>query len=285
MSKIRECFTSRFDGGVLMEVDFSQLEVAALAFLSQDRQLIHDIDQDLDMHLVSASWVTGREYEELLAEFKAGNKTVIKIRKEAKRPRFELQYGAGPATIAKNNGWPLSKANEYISRYYERYPEVGEWQRKVAEEVQYNARPRKKWGNELVSHYECPHTHRRYVFYSKENKAGQQYFSPTQMKNYPVQGFATGDLVPTVLGNVIQYIYSNNLQDDILLINTVHDSVLFDININTDFKTGSITSLITNTFGRTKEIMKEIFNIDINVPIRYSVETGTTWGNMKEVKI
>ena len=279
MSEIRKCFTSRFPNGNLFEIDFNQLEVAALAFLSQDANLISDIRNDLDMHLVSLSWVIGQPYETLKMLYDEGNPRVIAQRKAAKRPRFELQYGAGPHTIAKNNNWPLDKAKAYIEKYYERYPNVKSWQNHVASIVEHNAKTVTGWTGggspERISHYMCPHTHRRYVFKTYPNKRGVHSFSPTQMKNYPVQGFATADLVPTVLGELVNVIYEEGLEDDIVLINTIHDSVLLDVATGTDMLP------VYRVFNRVVDIMKNRFNITINVPIRWSVETGKNWGEIK----
>jgi len=283
MSEIRKCFTSRFKSGYLIEIDFNQLEVAALAFLSQDANLISDIKNDLDMHLVSLSWVTGQDYDLLKQLYDEGNSVVIAQRKAAKRPRFELQYGAGAHTIAKNNNWKLDKAKDYIAKYYERYPDVKAWQERVASIVEHNAKTLTGWSGggspERISHYKCPHTNRRYVFKTYPNKRGEHKFSPTQMKNYPVQGFATADLVPTVLGELVNVIYEEGLEDDIVLINTIHDSVLLDVDTGTDMLP------VYRVFNRVVYIMKNRFNITINVPIRWSVETGKNWGEIKEIKI
>ena len=289
MSEIRKCFTSRFEKGMLMEVDFSQLEVAALAFLTQDQQMMQDIHDDLDMHLVSASWVSGKDYDYLKHLYDKGDASTIKLRKESKRPRFELQYGAGAKTIAENNKWPIKKAKDYIARYYARYPQVKEWQEDVANQVEYNARIKTGWVSASAapprtSYYRCPHTNRRYVFNTYPDKrTGDHKFSPTQMKNYPVQGFATADLVPTVLGELVNRIYKSKMEDSILLVNTVHDSVLLDI--ENVYSKGFAIGLIVQTFGNAVEIMKECYDIDINVPIRYSIETGPNWAEMEKVEL
>ena len=283
MSEIRKCFTSRFEHGSLVEIDFNQLEVAALAFLSQDANLISDIKNDLDMHLVSLSWVSGQDYDLLKVLYDEGNSVVIAARKAAKRPRFELQYGAGAHTIAKNNNWKLDKAKDYIAKYYERYPDVKAWQERVHSIVEANSKVITGWSKgtspERISHYMCPHTHRRYVFKTYPNKRGEHKFSPTQMKNYPVQGFATADLVPTVLGELVNVIYEEKLEKEILLINTIHDSVLLDV------KEGVGMLPIYRVFNSVVDIMKNRFNITINVPIRWSVETGSNWAEMKEIKL
>lgn len=286
MSDIRKCFTSRFKHGKLVEVDFSQLEVAALAFLSNDSTMKNDIRDKLDMHLVSASWVTGTDYDTLKHHYDNGDPSTIKLRKEAKRPRFELQYGAGAATIAKNNKWPLSKAKDYIARYFARYPEVKAWQERVAEEVERNKKPKASWVmgvEEYISYYRCPHTQRRYVFSTYPNKRGEPSFSPTQLKNYPVQGFATGDLVPTILGSLVQYLYGENLQDRVLLVNTVHDSVLLDVDMYNDSTINDCFKAIHATFGKAHDIMQDVFGIDIDVPIRYSISTGDNWADMSSI--
>lgn len=289
MSDIRNCFTSRFGKyGVIIEADFSQLEVVALAFLSQDKTLISDITNGLDMHLVSASWVTGVPYEDLKKSYDAGDPHVASVRKAAKRPRFELQYGATAPTIAKNNNWPLNQAQNYINRYYDRYPEVRVWQDMVAATVEANKIPAKGFVSshpEYIGWYTCPHTQRRYVF-KTSSKYGKPRFSPTQMKNYPVQGFATADFVPTILGELCKYLYSihstdNTFHEKYCVINTVHDSILLDVHLN---HAEYLRFLIREVLDRSVSIFKEVFNVEINVPIKYTISQGRSWGELKEVK-
>jgi len=55
MSRIKECFTTRFENGSIVNADFSQLEVVGLAILSLDQQLIADIRSGMDMHIVRAA--------------------------------------------------------------------------------------------------------------------------------------------------------------------------------------------------------------------------------------
>jgi DNA polymerase I-like protein with 3'-5' exonuclease and polymerase domains len=95
MSRIKECFKSRWgDDGVIMEADFSQLEVIALAFLSQDTHLIHDIISGVDMHCMSASFLYDTPYDYILKACKAGDVEWIKKRKLSKGPSFQLNVAA-----------------------------------------------------------------------------------------------------------------------------------------------------------------------------------------------
>ena len=118
MSEIRKYFDSRFTDGHLMEFDFSQLEVIVLAHLSQDKQLMQDIIDGVDMHTANAAKMLNK------SEFKV----TASERKLAKRFSFQLQYGAGAKSMAKSNGVGIQFAKDFIEAYYGRYPRVKEWQ-------------------------------------------------------------------------------------------------------------------------------------------------------------
>ena len=101
-----------------MEFDFGQIEVVVLAFLSRDRQLIQDIIDGVDMHVVNAANM-----------YNISPTSVTKYqRKVAKGCTFQLQYGAGPHSMAKTWKIPVSLANRFIDEYYGRYPQVKAWQ-------------------------------------------------------------------------------------------------------------------------------------------------------------
>jgi len=55
MSRIRQCFPSRYKDGLLIEADYSQLEIVVLAYLSNDENLIKDLISGRDLHRMRAS--------------------------------------------------------------------------------------------------------------------------------------------------------------------------------------------------------------------------------------
>src|SRR3990167_6042155 len=116
MSRIKECFTSRFHLGVLMEADYKQLEVCVLAVLSGDKQLKSDLLSGMDLHELRA-----KELFRTVAVTK-------EQRRIAKALSFQLQYGSGPNNMAVNLGIPINVAKAFINLYYERYPAVADWQ-------------------------------------------------------------------------------------------------------------------------------------------------------------
>jgi DNA polymerase I-like protein with 3'-5' exonuclease and polymerase domains len=285
----------------MMEADFSQLEVIGLAILSEDKQLRQDILDGKDMHCVSASWVSGKSYEHVKRMVDSGDKYYVAMRQAAKQPRFELQYGAGAPTIAKNNGWPLSKAEDYIKRYYERYPGVEEWQKMVRALVNSTARLTNETtstGDIIKRGYFESITGRRYVFKQYESKGTrfdpktkkrvprEPSFSPTQLKNYPVQGFATGDIVPEVLGRLRRLLTKTNLSDKVLLVNTVHDSVLFDVD-KKSIEEGDILTIeglstfIKGAMELAPQYMEGRFGVRIDLPLKVDVKYGESWQETK----
>lgn len=284
MSDIKSVFTSRFgDRGLLIEADYSQLEVIVLAYLSQDEQLISDIKNKVDIHGINAAKLFGNNYTEAQ-------------RKLAKRLSFQLQYGSGASNMAKKNKIPVYIAKTFISNYYARYPRVKEWQDEVYEAV--------KASRELTDKHTAKglpqgkgtyrsKTGREYVFFEYDNpfyEPGKiQYggrpndpvsFSPTETKNYPVQGFATGDIVPMIVGKLYRAIKANPIFDGrVLLINTIHDSILLDC--EKDF-VPDVCMLVKSVMEKAPEYLYEEFGIEFDLPLPVGLKIGPNWGDMEE---
>ena len=93
---IKDCFISRWGSdGYLMEVDFSQLEVVALAILSGDPVLKDDLLSGRDMHRMRAAELFGIPE----ASVTDGQRQLCK------QLSFQLQYGAGYKSMAEKNGF------------------------------------------------------------------------------------------------------------------------------------------------------------------------------------
>ena len=98
---IKQIFTSRFgDEGVIVEMDFNQLEVVALAHVTGDLQLIHDISSGADIH--------SELYKGLFGRYPTKEE-----RKPFKARTFQLIYGAGAKAISKQAGCPLEEAKKF----------------------------------------------------------------------------------------------------------------------------------------------------------------------------
>jgi len=135
-------------------------------------------------------------------------------------------------------------------------------------------------GYPACSGYQTSITGRRYVFYEFDgHRPGETSFSPTQMKNYSVQGFATGDIVPEVLGRLFRKVYEIGAQDNVKLIGTVHDSIVLDV--STEFQHKIVAEMVQSIMESAPKWMKERFGIEIDLPLKAEVGYGKTWAECK----
>lgn len=191
MSKIKQIFTSRYgEDGVIADVDFSQLEIIGLSIVSDDWQLQKDLSDGLDMHCVSASLITGEDYDYIKSKVDEGDPSYVALRKIAKVPSFQLTYGAGAKKIAETLDWQTQKAKDYITKYYQRYEGVWHWQQEMKIIVTSNMKSTGEHHEDgtpkMYGQWQSS-TGRIYTFKQYKNPWGGGYnFSPTQLKNYPV---------------------------------------------------------------------------------------------------
>ena len=134
----------------------------------------------------------------------------------------------------------------------------------------------KKLGNEAVRFLKITTpSGRQYAFPDVERK-GEKFSHFTMIKNYPVQGFAPGDIVPIVLVEIEKAL--DKLSS--CLVNTVHDSVVIDIHPDEEQKVISIIQEINNNL---KEIIESYYEIDLVVPMLLEAKIGNNWLDTKDV--
>ena len=104
-------------------------------------------------------------------------------------------------------------------------------------------------------------------------------FSPTVIKNYPVQAFSTGDVVPMLLGRVFRRLHDPKNRElfrgKALLINTQHDSIIMDVRREV---LPDVITLLKEEMTDVKEALKECFGIDdYNINTTVGITYGKTW--------
>ena len=273
---IKSCFKSRYPNGYLMEVDFSQLEVIGLAILSNDPVLKNDIRLGLDMHRKRASELLDIPESDVTDE----------QRRLAKRLSFQLQYGAGAKSMAEKNGIPKTLAEKFIVQYYDRYRGVLKWQHKIALEVQASRKPSGKHtpnGHpQGAGEHQSP-TGRLYKFYEYDSQWKKDpSFSPTEMKNYPVQGFATGDIMAVYRAKLYRRWIREGLASSGVLVNTVHDSVMVDCRTESDVK--YLFRVMEEEANNLPTYLKELWNIECDLPFKVECKYGPTWAETTKLE-
>lgn len=272
-SDIKKCYVSRFEDGYIVEIDFRQLEVVALAHLSRCSALIADIEYGVDIHSTLYISVYGRI-------------PTKDQRTEFKRATFALLYGAGPKKISKLTGMSMFEAKELIRAWHRRYPETTTYWERVQKEVTDLREPSERRdgisGKPLGKAKWITETGRILTFleYIPEwtDKAG---FSPNDTKNHPVQSFATGDLVPLFLGKLARGLLASAIRHKALLVNTVHDSVVLDV---ANGYVDECVKVLRNVSANMERHIKTEFGIEMQCPLEVSISHGPNWSDQLEIK-
>ena len=269
--EVKRSYVSRFgfEFGNLVEFDFSQLELVWLAYQSDDKQLQQDINDDVDIHTALYHDMYGR------------NPT--KEERKAFKPRsFALVYGASARTIAEQAGITKEEAERFIETWGKRYPGTVKWWAKMVrdsdkEKTPYYVpgvpNPKYRWemrqptGRKLVFRADTP------------AHSWMDVFTPTKLKNYPIQSGATADLVPLMVGVCYNVLTQGRLKKHwelglVRMIMTVHDSILFDV---APQALEDVIKVISETLRDTPKWLKRVFGIDFPCKTEIGVAMGHSW--------
>lgn len=239
---VKRVFISRFAGGKIMEADFAQLEFRVAAFLSQDQVAMKEVSEGFDVHSYTAQVIS-----------EAGQKT---SRQDAKAHTFAPLYGA--------TGYGRTPAEaRYYEHFTEKYRGIAKWHRELATEV-------------LTHKKITTPSGRQFSFPDAKRRKNGTVTNFTAIKNYPVQSFATADIVPTVLLEIEKRM--SHMQS--CVVNSVHDSIVIDIHPDEEQQ---VISLIRDINDELKSIIDNKFKINFNVPLLLEAKIGVNWLEQQEV--
>ena len=291
---VKKMVESRFGAdGSIISSDFSALEVYCQAQLTGDKQLIEDLRGGLDMHCARLSTVEGKPYPEVFLLCKGDKKkgvapdpawdlkrTLIKVFS------FQRAYGAGAAKISSFLKVEKEKVEGWIAADEARYPGVVKWQEKVERAINASRVPQQRF----VRHPDLPHVTvqlgrgeyttfdgKRYVFLEQPSpkflaeKGTYQSFSPTERKNYPVQGLG-GEWMKAAMWLAVRAFYRyKNFGGQALLCNTVHDAQYVDSHNAVRRRAAAVLHACMEA---ASDFMEYHFGTTIHVP----VPSDTSWG-------
>lgn len=220
------------------------------AFLSQDPVLIQEIRDGADLHTDNQ------------------NRFGLPSRLIAKIFNFRLLYGGSAYSYANDPEFmSISKSDKYwqevIDAYYDKYKGIKEWHKKLVKEAVEKGRIISPTGREY-----------RFEKYNGNIK-------DTQVKNYIVQGTGA-DLMALARVSFYNRIKKLGLKE-CLLVNTVHDSIVVDINPKVcDNKV--VARTMHEVFDDLPKNFEKLFLTPFNVPMECEVLQGEDWENMVEIK-
>lgn len=238
--EIRRAFVARGDDWVLLDADYSQIELRILAHLSGDEGLIRAFLEDADVHRRTAARVMGVEPDAVTED----------MRSRAKVVNFGIVYGMGARGLAQSLDIETDEARRFIEDYFRSYPGV----KRFIDTTIAGARRDKSVATLSGRMRRLPDI--------DSSNPGARAFSERIAVNTPVQGTAA-DIMKIAMVNVDREIRSRRLATRMIL--TVHDELLFDVP-RTELETAKVL---------VRECMEGA--MQLRVPLKVETGVGANW--------
>ena len=238
--ELRKFFLPESADYVLIDADYSQIELRLLADISGDETMINAFTAGEDIHALTASQVFGVD--------KAG--VTPELRKRAKAVNFGVIYGISDFSLSEDMGVSRYHAGEYIKSYFEKYPGVNKYMKDVIAGAYKNGYVTTRFGR------------RRYIPELKSTKVSLKNFGERVAMNSPIQGTAA-DIIKIAMINADRELKKADI--DARLILQVHDELIVESH--------------KNCKDRAAEILKSCMeNIPgFKVPLVVEMSIGENW--------
>ena len=200
--RIRQAFIAE-EGKALLAIDYSQIELRLMAHISGDERLCEAFRQGRDIHQATAAEVFGLSLEQVGAE----------QRRAAKAINFGLIYGMSAFGLARQLGIARGEAQNYIERFFGRYPGVKHFMDSTRE----NARTR--------GYVETLFGRRLYLPNIRSKNQNLRQYAERIAINAPLQGTAA-DLIKLAMIEVAQFLAKK--APDVSMIMQVHDELVLE---------------------------------------------------------
>ena len=241
--ELRRFFVAK-EGYVLLDADYSQIELRLLADIAGDEHMREAFVSGEDIHTSTAAKVFGVSPDEVTPE----------LRKRAKAVNFGIVYGIGDFSLSVDLDIPRYQAREYIDSYLANYPSVDHYLKEIKK-----------------SAYDCGYVttafgRRRYIpELSGQNKTLRAFGERVAM-NSPIQGTAA-DIIKIAMIKVNQKLRESGI--DARLILQVHDELMVEAH----------RDCADQALGILREEMENA--VQLSVPLDVEVGAGDTWYDCK----
>lgn len=252
--EIRKAFIPLKSGHVIVAADYSQVELRILAHITRDPGLVKAFQENQDIHAYTASLIFDVPEKDATPQ----------MRDTAKRVNFGIIYGMSAFGLAKDLGVSQADAEEFISKYFSRYPKVKDFMDNAIRQCQ-----EKGFVTTLLNR-------RRYIPEINSSNESMKQFAQRQAINTPVQGSAA-DLMKLAMIDIHRELKKRKLASQILI--TVHDELVLDV---PNHEKEAIVELLRERMEHPF-VLPEARRMELSVPIKVSVKTGANWLEMKEV--
>ena len=237
--RIRKVFIPK-EGCVLVDADYSQIELRVLAHMSGDENLIRAYREAQDIHRLTASQVFHVPFDEV---------TPLQ-RRNAKAVNFGIVYGISSFGLSQDLSITRKEAQEYIEKYFVTYPKIKEFLDGCVEKAKKDGFAETMFGR------------RRPVPELKSSNFMQRSFGERVAMNAPIQGTAA-DIIKIAMNRVDRRLREEGLQSRLLL--QVHDELLVEA--------------AKDELSKVRQILAEEMQgaAELSVPLEIDMKQGMNW--------
>lgn len=240
--ELRKFFTA--ETGVLVDADYSQIELRVLAHVADDKAMRDDFLEGRDIHASTAARVFNMPQEMVTSE----------MRSYAKAVNFGIVYGIGAFSLSKDIGVSVQEAGDYIKEYLRNYSGVDAYMKRVAEEAKEQGYVETLFGR------------RRYLPELKSTNFNMRAFGERVARNMPIQGTAA-DIIKIAMIRVSDRLEREKLRAKLIL--QVHDELIVEC---PEEEAEQVQRLLTEEMEGA---------VSLSVPMRADAHYGKTWYDAK----
>ena len=241
--ELRRFFNAK-EGFVLVDADYSQIELRVLAALADDKNMIDAFISGADIHSITASQVLGVPLDKVTAN----------DRRKAKAVNFGIVYGIGAYSLSQDIGTSVVEADRYIKGYLANYSGVAAFM----ENSKISAKEK--------GYAETYFGRRRYLPELNESNAIRRGFGERVAMNMPIQGTAA-DIIKIAMIQVYERLKAECPEAKLIM--QVHDELIIEA---PEKDAERVAELLKNTMEHACEL---------SVPFTVEVACGKTWYDTK----
>ncbi len=242
--EMRKMFIAKSDDYVLIDADYSQIELRVLAHIANDKNMIDAFNSDFDIHSSTAAKVFNVKTSDVTTD----------MRSAAKAINFGLVYGMGEFSLSQDLKISVKKAKEYIEDYLGSYPNVQRYMKDTVEFARDNGYVLTMFGR------------RRDIPEIKASNFNTRSFGERVALNTPVQGSAA-DIIKLAMINVFNRLKKEKLASKLIL--QVHDELIIEA---PKCEVDKVCALL-------KEEMESAAKL--SVPLKVDMAVGRSWYDTK----
>lgn len=241
--EVRQAFIAP-PGSFLMAGDYSQIDLRALAHLSQDPSLLGAFHNDEDIHSATAAQLFGIDTPQVTPD----------MRRLAKTVNFGVIYGMSNYGLEQATELSWEEATQFIASYFEKYPGVKQYLESTKEQAR------------EIGYVQTLLGRRRFI--PEINSSNRQVREAAERMaiNMPVQG-TSADIIKVAMINLYREMNQRQLKSKMVL--QVHDELIFEVP--------------EEEVELMRQLVPQIMStaLELSLPLKVDIKIGNNWGQME----